>query len=254
MKEMVFLDNPRGKRSRVAGRGHQRRKTRRKPPKGFSTWSAYMASIRPNGTKRRKRRAAASSSTGATSMAHKRRGTHRRRHASRAHARTHTHHRRHVRRNPRGFRLPSLSGVVPFAIEATTNAAAAIGGKVVARKARGLAGQAPGEVVGSAIELGVGLVGGLLLRGFHRRLGTMFATGAIMAAGETALQRMNIPHISDSLGDDGFMVGPGTGVTLVSAHPDDYQQLADGGMGRYVDGDVVPVIPAVASLGRYADE
>lgn len=237
MKTMTFLVNPRGTRRRASGRGTQRR-TKRRPPKGWASWKAYMASIRPNSKQ------ASASSSGSTSMArkrskkrHTRRGRHttRRRAATRTNPPTHARHRRrHVRRNPIGVRSigGKLRALPSFALHTAINAGVAIGGKIVARKVRGLAKQQAGSVVGSLIEAGVGLVGGALLSTVAPEAGAMFALGGVMAPMETAIQQLKIPHVSDSLGDDGYLIGGDSGVTLVSAFPEDY---ADASIGRYAN-------------------
>lgn len=213
---MTFLTNPprkaAAKRARkgAPGRAAQRRQSKRKPPKGFATWAAYMASIRP------KSQRAASSAPKGESMA-KKKG--KKRHAARSGAarrnparssrrrsstRRRTAKRRSYRRNP-----PALvSRVVPFAIDATRTAAGVLAGKVAARKVRGMIGQKAGTVLGSIAEAGVGLAAGLaLMLAGHELDGVNVAAGGILAVGETIVQQAGIPHVSDALSDDAFMYG-----------------------------------------------
>lgn len=232
---MTFLVNPRGKRRRATGRGAQRQ-TKRPPPKGWASWRAYMASIRPGATKA----GASHSSEGSKSMARKRttkkRHT-RRRAVTRAHAPKAAHHtrrRRHTRRNPVGVRARSIGAALKnlpaFALHSGIKAGGALAGVVAARKLRGLTGQKAGSMVGSLIEAGVGIVGGALVSTVSPSLGEGIAVGGVLAPLMTFVQNQKIPHISDSLGDDGYLIGGDTGVTLVSAYPDDYA-----GVGRYAN-------------------
>lgn len=101
---MLFLTNP--KKGRTIHRKNPRRvKSRRKPPKGFSTWTAYMASIRP---KRRGGTMARRARTRHRRNAPKRHRVRHRRNPVHARARKRTtyransHHRRRrgYRRNP----------------------------------------------------------------------------------------------------------------------------------------------------------
>lgn len=161
-----------------------------------------------------------------------------------------THRRRHhrARRNPPMFgklfgRHAQGSGPVAFAIHTLGRSVVGVGGEVVVRKVRGsIFKMAPGTVMGSSVEALLGLVGGFLLSRFHEGAGIAFAQGAVSAPMRTEIQQLSIPHISDSLGDDGYVMGPGTGVTLISAYPGDYEGVVTGAdgdrtLGRYVNGD-----------------
>lgn len=146
-------------------------------------------------------------------------------------------HRRHRRRhNPPGV-MSLVKSLPAFAGRAAINGVTVVGGVIAARKARGLLKQEPGSLLGSAIELATGLVGGALLAAYvNPRIGEAFAAGGVAAPVMTFVQNLKIPHISDSLGDDGYVIGDGTGLTLVSAHPDDYGPVAVGDSGGYVRG------------------
>ncbi len=160
--------------------------------------------------------------------------------------------RRTAARRVRGAGVRGILRTAPhFAIEALMGAAVVTGGKIVARKVRGAVfGKQPGTIVSSLIEAGVGLAGGLALCMLgHESLGADFAKGGFQAPLETTVQQFGIPHISDSLGDDGYLMGPGTGVTLVSAFPDDYGALASDRVNGYVSG--APARPSPAQLGAY---
>lgn len=124
------------------------------------------------------------------------------------------------------------------------NAATAIGGKIWARKARGLAKQQPGTLVGSIIEAAVGLGTGLAVASFgFPVVGEMLALGGVMAPMETGIQQAGIKHISDSLGDDGYYIGGDSGIGLISAYPDDYAgTVGDEDLGDYVSGAGSPIV------------
>ncbi len=150
-------------------------------------------------------------------MASKRRKTVRRRRRAAAPAKT---TRRRYRRNPSGVRA-SLKNLPEFAMGAAIGAATSVGGVIAVRKVRGMLGKEPGSVMGSAIEAAAAIAGGLALSHFvNPRVGADFARGGLMAPMMTAVQQLGIPHISDSLGDDGFLIGGDTGLGLISAWPD----------------------------------
>lgn len=263
MKKRTYLTNPPRTRRARPGRAAPRRK-KRSPPKGFATWAAYMASIRPrtktharNPAKKRTTARRARATAKGEGMARKRG---KRRHASnplrsRRHSTTHrasAHRRRTYRRNPPGLGR-ALKSIPHTAIAAGIGAVTIVAAKVAVRKVRGsIFKQAPGTLFGSLIEGGAAIAGGILLGMWHPGLGEDFAKGGLAAPLETAVQNMGIPHVSDSLGDDGYVVGPGTGVTLVSAFPDDYAGVASGNgsdnMGRYVSG-VMP--SSQGQMGAY---
>jgi hypothetical protein len=119
-----------------------------------------------------------------------------------------------------------LRPVVPFTIDATVGAAEVIAGKVIARTVRGLTGQQPGSIFGAGIEFVAGITAGLLVATVNREAGERVAIGGVMAPMETLIQRMGIPHISDSLGDDGYYI---TGTTVGEVGE-------SGGVGGYVEG------------------
>lgn len=168
--------------------------------------------------------------------------------------------RRRYRRNPPGrvARARGISGAIrelpAFAIQSLVGAGVFTGGIVVARKVRaGVFKQQPGTIISSVIEAVVGIAGGLVLCMLgHEGLGSDFAKGGVAAPLQTTVQQLGIPHVSDALGDDGYLIGPGTGVSLVSAYPADYAPLVagvspDSGMGSYVTG----ARPSPAQLGAY---
>lgn len=157
----------------------------------------------------------------------KRRGSHRRRGS---------HHRRSYSSNPSGV-IKQLPGRI---IETGVKATESVAGIIAARKIRGLAKQQPGTIVGSAIEIGVGvaaLIAGAFAGPKIARHAENVAVGCFAAPIMSGIGQLQIPHVSDALGDDGFVVGPGTGLTLVSAFPDDYRGVGDDQLGQFVTGN-----------------
>lgn len=167
---------------------------------------------------------------------------------------------RSYRRNPpaRVARARGISGAVrelpAFALQSLVGAGVFTGGIIVARKVRaGVFKQQPGTIISSVIEAAVGVVGGLVLCMLgHEGIGSDFAKGGVAAPLQTTVQQLGIPHVSDALGDDGYLIGPGTGVSLVSAYPADYAPLVagaspDAGLGSYVSG----ARPTPAQLAGY---
>lgn len=140
------------------------------------------------------------------------------------------------RRNPGGFR-----SIIPLATKTAVHAATAVGGKIVARKVRSLLKRTPGTIAGSLVEVGVSLgfvaLGAMVPKA--RGIAEPAAIGALMAPIETLVQQLSIPGVSDSLADDGFLLG--ADVELVSALPsDEVAGYVDGGrpqgLAGYVDG------------------
>lgn len=182
---MTFLTNPRGKKA--ARKPARRAAAKRKPPKGFATWKAYMASIRPNTPK------------GGT-MAKKKKT--RRRASTRRHV--HAHHaparRRRYRHNP-----PKLTtrALVPLVLEAGTDAAAVVAGKVAVRLARSRLGMESGTAAGSAVEGAGGVVLVVLGQRMRSRVLRNMGVGALAGALEGIVKTANVPVVSATLGDIG---------------------------------------------------
>lgn len=127
--------------------------------------------------------------------------------------RHHRSARRHYRHNPPiGFK-----NVVPFALQSVTGAGGVLAGKIIVRKTRGMLGQKPGTIIGSVIELAAGLAAGLAVQMVSPRYGSLVAIGGVLSPMETLVQQLGIPHVSDSLADDGFLFGGDSGVEMVSA-------------------------------------
>lgn len=151
--------------------------------------------------------------------------TKRRRHTGR-HTRKAGHHRRY-RHNPPKF---SVGRVVAFGKDTVIGAGEVLAGKIVARKTRGLLGQLPGTVLGSVIEAVTGIVAGLAVQTINAKAGAMVAIGGVLSPMETLVQHLGIPHVSDSLADDGFLFGGDSGVEMISAVPsDNVSEFVEGG-------------------------
>lgn len=217
-KTMTFLVNPSGKRAARK----RRTKTTRKPPKGFRTWKAYMASIRPNakgGTvaTRRKRRRSTS----------RRR---RRRNPSTVALKTNPRRRRRrsYRRNPRGFSIRGIGGQV---MNGAVGAVQTLAGKAGVRIVRGFTPYTAGSAVGTAVE-GVAAIGlGMFAsRMFGPKIGERVMIGGFQAPIEAFVKQMGIPYVSEALGDDGISYG----TYELGAYPSDIPQL-----GGYVGSDGV---------------
>jgi len=228
-KEMVFLVNPAPSARRAKSKSAKPRKarggSRRKNPAPNTSGAAGGSTMA--GTKRR-RGAGGRFVKGSAGTKRKRRNPapaavvasnpprRRRRRSSAPAAITRRRSHRRTRRNPPGL----LGDLVPFASEAAMGAVGVLAGKVGARKVRGMMGQGPGTLLGSMMEAGAGIVGGLVLSSFSPEWGARFAIGGVLAPMETLVQQLGVKGISDTLGDDGYLVGADTGVDLVSAYDD----------------------------------
>ncbi len=156
---------------------------------------------------------------------------------------------RHTRRNPPA----SMKGIVGMAQTAAVGAAEVLAGKVAVRKLRGLAGQKAGTLFGSIIEAAAGIGGGLLVgRMVNREFGERFAIGGFLAPMETLVQQMGIPHISDSLGDDGYELTGDLGYVVADDDDDSLAGLEDVNvLGD--DDDLAGYVGGGDGLGDYVD-
>lgn len=145
--------------------------------------------------------------------------------------------RRTFRRNPSGVVRQLPGAIVSTGIKAGETVAGIVGARFV----RGKFKQQPGTIVGSLIEAGVGtaaLIAGAFAGAKVREHLEQVAVGCFAAPIMSGIGQLQIPGVSSSLGDDGVVVGPGTGLTLVSAFPDDYAGVAgDDNLGEFVAGE-----------------
>lgn len=172
------------------------RKTKRPPPRGFKTWAAYMASIRPNGGRKmatRKRRA--------SSSPHKRRR--RRSSSSRTAvvvARSNPpRRRRHARRNP-PF---SIGGIVNRATAGAVGGAVILATEVGTKLARSrLLGMPAGTITAGLTEAGVGLGASVLGEKFvGPRVAQLIADATFASIFRTTVKQLGISAVNDVLSD-----------------------------------------------------
>ena len=102
-------------------------------------------------------------------------------------------------------------------MQSVTGAGGVLAGKIVVRKTRGLLGMKAGTIIGSVVEAAAGLAAGLAVQTVSPRYGALVAIGGVLSPMETLVQQLGIPHVSDSLADDGYLFGGDSGVELVSA-------------------------------------
>lgn len=139
-----------------------------------------------------------------------------------------------------------MKGLFGFAQTAAIGAGEVLAGKIIARKVRGLAGQKPGTMLGSIMEAGIGLGAGLLVsRLVNRDAGERVAMGGLLAPMETLVQQLGIPHVSDSLGDDGYELTGDLGY-IVADDDDDGDKLSD-------EDDLAGYVGAGDGLGGYVE-
>ena len=243
-KVMAFLVNPSGTRARPvqtkangkdstnAKRRKARRRKRSTSTAPTTTGAAGGGSMARKASRRRKRGANGRFQRNAPATATVANPPRRRRRRTTSARRT-TTARRYRRNPPRGGLLGDL---VPFASDAAMGAVGVLGGKILARKVRSLAKQGPGTLLGSLVEAATGVVGGLLVSNVSPAWGERIAVGGLLAPMETLVQQLGIRGISDTLGDDGFIVGGDSGVDLVSAY-DDGDSLAAGDLAGYLPTD-----------------
>lgn len=168
-----------------------------------------------------------------------------------AHKRASSRPRARHRRNPPTAR--TMFRELPGTIARTgIRAVEATSGVILARKIRGLAKQQPGTVVGSAIEILTGVGAGLGLVFVNEDLAEHVMLGCFMAPIMSIVHGLNVPHLSDSLGDDGALIGPGTGLTLVSAYPEDGSGNALAELPSSTGEDLGQWVPGDQSSGAVA--
>lgn len=202
------------------------KRKKRNPPKGFRTWAAYMASIRPTARRKAARKGSTSTKEAPKMAATSRRRAAVRRVASKA---------RSVARRARAS--VSRSGVVPFATSAAMDAAGVLAGKVVVRSIRARTPIAPGTTLAVAAEIALAVGLGLLVSTKSKAWGQRIAIGGMLGPMETLIKRLNVPIVADALGEDGYVLTDlGDGAELVEAYGDDEiaGYVSDGGIGSFV--------------------
>jgi hypothetical protein len=215
MAKQAFLINPRRKARKTSRRKSPSRKSVPAwvKSKGFATWGAYMASIRPGrktkgGTvaKRRRRRNAVARPA---ARRRRRRTVHRNPPASYS-ANPRRRRRRHsYRRNPPISMSPK--GILKTVTNAGMNAVGVLAGKVTARVGRGKIGMVVGTPVGMLTEVAIGVAGGIALKKVSARFAEMFITGAMVSVLEPLAKGFLPASVGGALGDeDGLISGEGS--------------------------------------------
>jgi hypothetical protein len=210
-------------------RATTRRKAKRSPPHGFKTWSAYMASIRPN------------SSTGGTMAKRKRRGGRKataRRPKSRArrrrvYAANPAHRtRRRYRRNP-GF---SVNRIIEQVKDGAIGAVAVVGGEAVTRLTRSrVLSMTAGTTLASATELGIATAIGILgERVVGRQIARDMLIGGYAGVLRATAKQLGVPLVAEALSDDGPRVIRVNGARRLSGYgaPSRLSGYAAPGMDR----------------------
>lgn len=245
---MLYLVNPgrrrravharrRKTRPKVGARGktglpgiqYRKRRTKRKPPAGWSSWSAYMASIRPNPHRR-----------GSSMARRKKRSTHRRRRSS-ARRSVVRRSRRRYRRNPPGI-VNQLTGGAKDALLLLGGVAAT---QAVSRKLLEFI-PAPGTAAGIAAvnvaaQAGTALALSMLA---HRFAGPTVAravlVGGLTVPIRTAARLANVPVLSSALADDV------AAYPMIAGYPE--------GVGDYVYGPQQPMLLGPGDMGAYVGD
>lgn len=187
------------------GKMKKRKGAKRRPPKGYRTWAAYMKSIRPNRKKKRRRahRSAAHSNKG-SNMARRRK--HRR---SRGRRRSHRPRVAHVIVNKRGRRRrfgrrnPPLRGIVGTIVDVAKGGAGVTTGKLASRVIPHLFGIAPTGLMGLGVQALAGIGAGWAVERFvSPGIGRLMLYGAGSNVIESLLRGWNIPIVSPGLADE----------------------------------------------------
>ena len=267
-RKSFWLINPRRavrRRKRVG----VKRKAKRSPPKGFRTWKAYMASIRPKskgGTvarRRRRRRSAATTTTRrrrrrrrnpGTPVAYaanprRRRRSHRRRYTIRG---TTTRRRRRYSRNP-SVRVRGILGQVKTAFGlAVQIEAGKLGTRIIRNYIPGVQ-QYKGKPLGLLVELGtavasayvVGMVAG-------QRVAANWLAGGVIAVLESGIAQYRVPVLYDAVSDDGAtMTVPAAAAGRVANAVSDVGGYVPPALAGYTSdlGDVGGTVPELSFAG-----
>ncbi len=168
-----------------------RRTKKRPPPRGFKTWAAYMASIRPGGKKMAKARKRGRKST------RKKTATRRR---SSVVVLANPHRRRRHRRNP-----PLMKGLIGRLTNGAIGGTAIVVTKATARAIRSRAFSMPaGTLKAGAVELTISTAAGIVAAMFiSPSVGQSIIDGGFANAIEQGVTGLKVPFIASALGDGG---------------------------------------------------
>lgn len=187
--------NPKG------GKMAKRTKSKRKPPRGFKTWKAYMRSIRPGAKKRRRRSTARASGTTRSPVMARKKKSRRRRNpgAGIARRRGRRSRRGFFRRNPGG----AVRGIVPLLMEGAKGGAISTVGRIVSRGVPALVGIQPNGYLGLGVQAAAGGIAGVLVdRLLGRGVAVPFLIGVFGNVTDSLVRGLNIPFASPALGDE----------------------------------------------------
>ncbi len=229
---LTWFDNP------PRRKGKRKGKSRRSPPKGYKTWTSWsraMRSRKKGGSKMAKRRGSRKKLYGAAAAAHakaRRRGGAKRRSRPRTTTKRRTWRRtsvttarragrqlRYRRTNPpRGF-----GGIVGQLMNGVQDAAWIVGGKAASRIIAGFipigaGGMAVNLAIQAAAALGAGYVGRFISPNASR----MMLAGGLAGVVETFVKSLNLPLVSQALGDDFYTTPP----LAVGAYPGQFGAYA----------------------------
>jgi hypothetical protein len=183
----------------VGRRATTRRRTVRKPPNGFRTWSAYMASIRPTnrgGTVAKKRKAKRATSGKSRTV------------AVRLPARRAGAKRRSARAMFTGGGATgspfSVGGILSRATSATMRAGTMLGAEIGVTfiRQRALPKALPGSAAATVADVVISTVAGIAAeKVLGRQIGADVTTGGYLAALRRGVKSLGIKAVNDVLGD-----------------------------------------------------
>lgn len=217
---------------------------RRAPPKGFGSWKAYMASIRPGSSKRKRRKSRSTVHANPTkggTMHRKKKGSKRRgRRGNRSVALVRSAApkgvRRRHRRNPPG--MFSGKGLMAFGLGVVTDAGILVGTRAATRVWPLAVNIDTGTPKGRTFQaLAAILAGGVAHAMGHSDLGAKIAAAGISVPAEAMLHDMvkdnANPMIASAFGDDRV---------FLAAYP---------GVNGYPNDVAMRAVPAASSLSAY---
>jgi hypothetical protein len=214
---MKWFDNPRKRRRSPS----KRRKSRRRPPKGFSSWKAWSRAMRARIGKK------------GGSMARRKRSKGRKRTRSRRSSRRaravvtvrSNPRRRHYRRrhNPRF----STRGIMSRVIQGAQDGIWIVGGKAVTNALPALIGLAPTGALGLGIKAVAAVASGYVFGMISPNAGKLATAAGFASIYEPFIRGLNIPIISPALADDDDTYG-------YASYPDE----VGAGVGAYPEASV----------------
>lgn len=215
--ERPYLVNPKQGRTRMARttkkRSTRARRGKRPPPKGYGSWKAYMAAIRPGAAKPKRAR-----TTKEATMARskKRRGGKKRHHRASTKKTVvryvHTKKaasrgRRRYHRNP-----PGAKGLLKFGVDVVVETGIVVGGRAAARVLPGLLDIDTATDMGKGAQAALAVLagGGLHYLG-KSDLGCKVAAAILSVPAEAKLKELTAssthPLIANAFGDDQVVLG-----------------------------------------------